>query len=632
MCGINGIIDFKNRDNSVDIKKMNKAIDYRGPDNNNYWKNNFCTLGHLRLSIIDLQERSNQPFIKDNFVIIFNGEIYNFKELKNNLNNVQFITNSDTEVILELWKKYGIKSLNMLRGMFAFAILDIKSQEIYLVRDQFGIKPLFFKNDGDKVIFSSEIKAINKIYNKNKINKDALVASAMYVYIPEDFCIFKNINKLKPGSLLKISKSGNIELQEYWKSSSLIKSKTKLSKNKAINKLNNILLDSVQKHLIADVPISTFLSGGLDSSLITAMACSMRDKIDCYCIAFQTKDQSYENMASDYFYAKKCAKFLGVKINKVEAKPDLIELLKKTTYCLDEPIGDSSAISTYIICEMAKKAGVKVLLSGMGADEIFGGYRKHLANIYANYYKYIPLSLQKLSSKIIHKVPVSSEKKGFTFLRWLKRFINFAGLEEKDCFLKSYTYFSEKELNKLFNFNITNEYNLVKENHHKFFNFARKKRDLVDSMCYTDLNNFMTSLNLTYSDRASMLASTEIRVPFIDMEVIKFAFSLDSKYKIRRFQQKYILKKVAENWLPKDIIYRNKSSFTLPLRSWIKNDFKNIVYEYLLSKDGLSGRNIFKPNFLETLINDELQNREDNAQKIWYLLVLEQWFKNQGEF
>ena len=632
MCGISGYIKFDSGANRDIVLAMNSAIAHRGPDSQGVWSDDRCALGHVRLSIIDLSDRSNQPLAKNGLVITFNGEIYNYKQLKSSLSDTTFLTDSDTEVVLEMWRRYGPRALNMLRGMFAFAIHDSATNETFIARDQFGIKPLFYHEGTDGLIFSSELKAIERAApHKFELNNAAVAASMLYVWIPEEHCILAGVRKLPPGTYLHLDPTGDVEEVRYWSARSLLDQSINISSEKsASDYLSNVLENSVKAHLVSDVPVNAFLSGGLDSSLLVSMARRQLKSLDCYTIKFSDQDRKHEAMTDDAYYADKVAKHLGVKLNVIEVKPDLASLLPKVVHHLDEPIGDSAAINTFLICEAAQQAGVKVLLSGMGADEMFAGYRKHLANQLAERYRAIPAPVRHFIEQPVNALPVASSGKGNKVVRWAKRFFSFAGLPEADAFLGSYTYYDFQSLCDAFEEDVSSELNDIKENHHAFFDYARKKRDLIDAMCFTDINKFMVSLNLTYSDRASMAASTEIRVPFIDLEVMKAAFAIDSGLKLKGRNQKHILKKVAERWLPHDVIYRPKSSFTMPIRAWIKNDLRHLVSDYLLSAEGLAGRRIVKPQFIKKLIDDEMTGREDNAQRIWHLLTLEQWLRNHG--
>ena len=631
MCGINGIIKYNiNKHDINNVIEMNKVLSHRGPDNSEIWSLNDTVFGHTRLAIIDLNSRSNQPFKKDNLVITFNGEIYNYKELKKKTPEATYLTDSDTEVILELWRKYKENCLNFLRGMFAFAIHDIDTKETFLVRDHFGIKPLYYYSDSNQIIFSSEIKSIKKIVGKKmNISNQAIVASSLYCWIPEKNCIFSDIKKLQPGEYIKV-KNNDIECNQYWSNKSLIDKKSTLNNlNDAIHKLSATLEDSIDKHLVSDVPVNAFLSGGLDSSLLVAIARQRLDQLDCYNIKFTDIDQKHEANANDSYYADKVSKYLNVKLNTLEVKPNLSNLLEKIVYHLDEPIGDSAAINTYLICENAKNNGVKVLLSGMGSDEIFSGYRKHRALQIKSKLNFVPSITFKFLEKISQNIPVNSNQKGLKLIRWFKRFTNILKYSENNkAFLRSYTYYDIDKFDEIFQFNSKDISNSILKNFNDNFSFANNKRDLLDTMNFVDINDFMVSLNLKYTDLASMASSSEVRVPYIDLEVMKIAFQINSKFKIKNNEQKFILKKVAEKWLPKEIIYRPKANFTLPLRAWIKKDLNSLVSEYILSDTGIKKRNLFKEDFLKKTIDDEYNNISDNSQKIWQLLTLEQWFRN----
>jgi asparagine synthase (glutamine-hydrolysing) len=627
MCGIIGAVNVANSSELVSFAA--DSISHRGPDSVDFYNEGRISFGHVRLSIIDVNERSRQPFVKNGFAIVFNGEIYNYKKIRKELIGIDFITESDTEVLLEAWRKWGVECLKKLRGMFAFSIYDIKSGDVFIVRDNFGIKPLFYKFSEGGVIFSSELKGIEKMTRgNNEINSAAIVSSMMYVWIPEEQCIWKDVKKIPPGCYLHRNSAGVFAMRKYWCSTELFEKEELISDEEgAIEYLSGVIANSVESHLIADVPINAFLSGGLDSSLIVAMARQHLDQLDCFTIRFAGEDQRHEAMTDDAFYAEKVARQLGVKLNILDVQPELTSLLPKIVHHLDEPIGDSAAISTFLICDNARKQGVKVLLSGMGADELFAGYRKHQANVIAARYRKIPAFFRTGVEWSVNRLPVSGSSGGYKFARWAKRFSSFAGLSEADAFLRSYTYFSREDLCAIFQEDVVKDVDLLIEQHHATYNSARH-RGQIDAMCFTDVNRFMTSLNLTYTDRASMAASTEVRVPFIDIEVAKAAFSISGDLKLKNGIQKYILKKVAEKWLPKEIIYRPKSSFTLPLRSWMKKGLVDMVDDYITSPGGLISRGIFKPDFLKTTVKNDRSGIQDNAQIIWHLLTIEQWLRN----
>jgi asparagine synthase (glutamine-hydrolysing) len=630
LCGIAGLIS-----RSVDqqsIKLMCDSLSHRGPDAQGIWTGKGIALGHTRLSILDPEPRSNQPFVKNGLVIVFNGEIYNYKAIRDSLSGFcEFETASDTEVVLEAWRRWGTSCLENFRGMYAFAIHEFKSGKTWIVRDPFGIKPLFYYSASDgRVAFASELKALEVVFRTEfEVDETAIAASLLFCWIPEDKCIWKQVRKLEPGCYLEIEPNRNPERSRYFHPDKLLGQETITDLAQATSMLDDALYDSVKSHLVADVPVSAFLSGGVDSSLIVAMASSLNPDIECYTIKFRDADKSAEAMADDAYYAAIVAKELGVKLHTIEVQPDLVELLPKIVHHLDEPIGDSAAISTFLICEAARERGVKVLLSGMGADEMFGGYRKHLANIWAMRYRKLPSFARQGLASATNSLPVQIGGKGLVFSRWGKRFLSFADLPEADAFLRSYTYHSHLELEKLMPEVGAKAYGEIAGAHHSLYERASGKGHL-DQMCYTDLNMFMVSLNEAYTDRASMAASTEVRVPFIDKEVVSLAFKFASTLKLNGGVSKHVLKKVAENWLPHHVVHRKKSSFTLPLRSWINSTYSEVVDEMILSRDGLAGRAMMDGRILQKIVESNRSGVDDNSQKIWQLLTLEQWLRNHG--
>jgi asparagine synthase (glutamine-hydrolysing) len=633
MCGIAGIVGASST--MAQLERMAESQAHRGPDHTGFLLDNEVAFTHQRLSIVDLDARSNQPMTKGPLTIVFNGEIYNFREIRKQLSGyATFDTTSDTEVVIEAWRKWGPECLPHFRGMYAFAIFDSKTKETFIARDPFGIKPLFYTPIPDGgLAFASELKTL-EAYSADRftLNSEAVNASMMYVWIPENLCIWKEVHKLAPGHFLHVRPNGAFSSIRYSQPLEHIQEEPNLvDEDLTVDALERCLKNSVDAHLVADVPINSFLSGGLDSSLIVAMAKQELDELDCYTIKFTDDARKHEAMTDDAFYASKVATALNVNLNVIEVQPDIMALLPKIVHHLDEPIGDSAAINTFLICDAARKNGVKVLLSGMGADELFGGYRKHFANQLAARYRILPSPLRRsIISPLVKRIPVASNSRGLRLARWGRRFVEFADLPEPDAFLRSYSYFNPEELIELAGPESRTSVEKIVEYHHSIFN-SLPSRSLLDRMCYTDTQMFMTSLNLAYTDRASMAASTEVRVPFIDKEVARIAFQISSKLKIKGRTSKYILKKVAERWLPKDIIYRPKASFTMPLRAWMKTDLREAIDDYVLSSQGLAGRGLFDGDILRDIVEADRSGRADNAQRIWQFLTLEQWLRSKGQ-
>jgi asparagine synthase (glutamine-hydrolysing) len=330
-------------------------------------------------------------------------------------------------------------------------------------------------------------------------------------------------------------------------------------------------------------------------------------------------------MPDDNKYAKKVARILNIRHADIKVNPELLDNLKDMVYALDEPLGDPAAINTYLICKAARENGTKVLLSGMGADEIFGGYRRHYATLIANRLSKNPLFFKKIFKNTLTYLPVRIGQYGIRQTRWLKRLFSFIDMPIDLAYMRSYSYYSKESLGRLFNYNFNDTIEQIYKEHSEVF-YQIKEFDDLNKMCYTDINMFMPGLNLAYTDRASMAASVEVRVPFIDREVIEFAMSVESNYKIHRGVSKYILKKVAMDYLPRDIVYRPKASFTMPIRSWIADDLRSMVDD-VLSISVIKRRGILNYEYIREIIEKDRQGLEDNAYRIYQLLTLELWFR-----
>lgn len=624
MCGIAGFVGFEN---SLALANQANLIQkHRGPDHQGLWSDQYISLAHQRLSIIDLTERGNQPFEKESFIIVFNGEIYNYKELKERLINtakIDFKSDSDTEVVLEYYRLYKESCLDFFIGMFSFAIYDRTNQALFIARDHFGIKPLFYFHNKGKFAFASELKTLSSIPDiELSINYRSLISSINYLWISGNGSMFNEISKVPPGHFLKYESNGKLEVTEYW---ALPKSKVIKSEPEVVQNLKKIIGQSIERHMVADVPVSSFLSGGLDSSLISVLASRKNNNLSTYTIATSNKDKRVESMPDDQKHARELAQLHHFDHNEIQITSKIIDLLPMMVRSLDEPIGDPAAINTFLICQAARKRGVKVLLSGMGADELFAGYRRHKATLLSSKFKVLPLIFQKLIVSIVSILPVRFGKKGIKLVRWAKRFLEFAQLPVEKAYMRSYSYYDKSELGRLLKGNFEAEIEDIYDEHSTIFN-SRNQNDVINQMCNTDVKMFMLGLNLTYSDRASMAASVEIRVPFIDKEVVECAMNIPGELKLKSGTSKYILKKMAEEILPKSIVYRPKASFGAPIRSWISDELSEMV-SGLLSKHAIEQRGIFNYEFVEKLIDDDRAGIKDNAYQIYQLLTIELWFR-----
>jgi asparagine synthase (glutamine-hydrolysing) len=607
---------------------MIDRIGHRGPDAAGFADlspHSSVQLGHRRLSIIDLSAAADQPFVKNGLHLSYNGELYNYRELRTILRDkgVQFSTESDTEVVLECWRQWGPAALSRFRGMFAFAVYDERASALTLVRDPLGIKPMYVMPRGSGILFASELKALmTAVGPELAIDPDGLVASTLFYFLPEERSAIKGVLKLPAGSWTEWHADGTTRSGRYWEPA---EEALAASSGQPVN-LPTVLEESVKAHLVADVPVASFLSGGLDSSLVTAMAANRDPSIEAYTITFRPEDQRLEAMPDDAVYARKMAAHLGIPLHEIEISPDVVDMLPKVVDILDEPIGDPAAINTVLMCQAARDAGVKVLLSGMGADELFGGYRKHLACVLGARYQTLPQSLRtRVVTPSVNRLPVAAGGRGFRYSRWAKRFLSFADLPEEAAFRRSYTLYDPPELTALLAPELAPRVQAVVDAHSHLYADSGLI-DHVNRMCLTDTRLFLPGLNLAYTDRSSMSASTEVRVPFVDPYVFRAAFSFRGSQKIKGRTQKIPLRTAAEDWVPRDVLDRPKASFGAPLRAWITNELAPLIDDVLV--DGqLVSSGFLRRTPLREMVTDQRSGRRDQSKQLWQLLSMELWYR-----
>jgi asparagine synthase (glutamine-hydrolysing) len=627
VCGIAGCYQQGDGHKLVDV--MTDRIAHRGPDAAGRWDHEddrvAVQLGHRRLSIIDLSTAADQPLTKDGLTLVYNGELYNFQTLRAQLTarGTRFVTRSDTEVVLEAWRAWGPDALPRFRGMFAFALFDQRSGELVLARDPLGIKPLYYRPRGRGVVFASELKAFTAaIGSELRVEPGALVASMLYYWLPEQRCAIDGVHKLPAGSWARFTPDGRSTVQQYWRMADVA---AEAAAGPQAD-LAAVIEESVAAHLVADVPVSSFLSGGLDSSIITVLAHRDNPGIDAYTIAFRPEDQRLEAMPDDAVYARKVADQFGIKLHEIEIAPDIVDLLPRMVDVLDEPIGDPAAINTLLMCQAARERGVKVVLSGMGADELFGGYRKHLACTMASNYDRLPAAGRAGVRAAVGRMPVSAAGRGLRYPRWAKRFLTFAELPEEPRFRRSYTLYDPPELAALISPDLAGYVDEIVAEHREIYTDTTLP-DEVNRMCLADTRMFLPGLNLAYTDRASMAASVEVRTPFVDPVVAAAAFSFDGAAKIRHRRGKVALKQAAESWLPHEIVHRPKASFSAPLRAWVRNDLRDVIQDVLVGGE-LAGSGMIRRDALASLIAEDQAGREDRSKQLWQLLTLELWHRN----
>lgn len=642
MCGICSYINLDGYPLDASIfNGMTNLMEHRGPDDKGikyFHGSPFVALGHRRLSIIDLSSMGHQPMTNQegSLWIVFNGEIYNFKEIKSELIKCgyTFYSSSDTEVLLNAYQEWGSSCLDKLNGMFAFAVWDNQKKELFAARDRLGIKPLYYWQSGDTLILASEIKSLIAS-GAIPIEPDWTAICSPWHYQVSPQTGFKDIKKLEAGHCLWFSKKG-LSTQQYWNVEPI---EVQRSENGAVERLSDLLKDAVRFQMIADVPVGAFLSGGLDSSLIVAhMARLTQMPVKTFTVSFASEDQKFEAGVDDSGYAREVADLFHCEHQEITIDPDVVGLLPKMIWHLDEPLADPAAINTYLISQAAREAGVTVLLNGMGGDEVFGGYRKHLACLVADKYnRLVPPSFSRFFFNVTSRIYVANAQRGFKYIRWLKHFTKMAARDPEMRFMTADFAAVPPELYPSL-FEGAHENGCYGDLPAVVARTACLSSDglsYLTKMCLDDTKHFLTDHNLTYSDKATMAASVEGRPPLIDHRIVEFMFSLPPHYRIRGFKQKYLLKKCAEGVLPRRIIDRPKAPFGAPLRSWVRRDLKEMVDD-ILSLSALKNRGLFNPGTVRKLIHADREGKEDNSLLIWSIITREIWLRTfidypQGE-
>lgn len=621
MCGIIGA--YINKSNDLDVEKFNiirDKLSYRGPDSGGTFNHNNIFLGHRRLSIIDL-DTGNQPMFdsKGETSIVFNGEIYNFLTIKEELKTlgVIFKTNSDTEVILEGYLAWGLEDcLKRLEGMYAFSIWDNQKKKLFVVRDKFGEKPLYYSKDDNGFYFASELKAVVPFLDEVKISKKALNLFFALTYIPEPFSIYDNIFKLEAGCYLEISENEFNRVQYFDLLGKINETRSVLDYNKTKDKLREMLFDSVKCRMVSDVPLGAFLSGGIDSSIISAIMSKVSSNpINTFSIGFREKEYDESERA------ELVAKHIKSKHHLYYVDHnDLLEVVDKTLTYFDEPFGDSSAIPSMLV---SKKAGekVKVVLTGDCADELFGGYEKYLAKSYSEKYNSFPSPIRKSFESIIKVIPhnnLTNHK-----LRKIKKVVRSANLTPENRYLNMCSLgFNSNEKSNLLNSDYQEN---VQGQILKYFNEAYG--DELSKTFYSDIKLVLEGDMLPKVDRACMINSLEARAPFLDSSIVEFALNLPHDYKILGTNKKRILKDTFSDLLPKETMSFSKKGFGIPIRIWFQKELKEELLS-LLSEDFLISQNIFNISYVNKIVEEHMSNKENHSSKLWQLFVFQKWYRN----
>lgn len=620
MCGIVGYFN-RNRE-SVDEKVMNdmlQKIHHRGPDDMGCYIDKNIGLGMKRLSIIDLQT-GHQPIAnEDNTLhIVFNGEIYNYIELREILQKKGhfFKTDSDTETILHLYEEYREDCVQYLNGMFAFAIWDETRKSIFCARDHLGIKPFYYYLDQYEFLFASELKAILEEKGiKRSLDYTAISQFLSFEFVPNPRTLIDSIKKIPPGHWLFVSER-DTKLEKYWRLEDITISSR--SEEDTVDELYTLLKDSVRLQLRSDVPFGAFLSGGIDSGIMTAMMSELLGEgVKTFSIGFE--NASYNELE----YARTVSRKYKTHHTEYTLEPSSIDLIEKLVYHMDDPIGDFSIFPTFMVSQLAREK-VKVVLSGDGGDELFGGYDTYLAQkFYYNYYQYIPKTMrERFLVPICNLLPPTEKKKGI--INKIKRYVDGAELPSEYEHFRWMIFFEQKEYRTLFTEDSLNQFDLARS-YYFIPNYLENAGNTgLNRSMFLDIKSYLVDNILVKVDRMSMATSLEARVPFLDKRVVELAFSIPDKFKIKGRRTKCILKKMAGRLLPEKIINRPKQGFSIPMKNWLKGPVRSMMTD-LLSYDRIKKQGIFNPVYIELLIKEHIENKNNHSHKLWSLMLFQLW-------
>jgi asparagine synthase (glutamine-hydrolysing) len=630
MCGISGLIDLKQSSSLAILQKMTNTMIHRGPDASGYEfsqvKNCQIGLGHRRLSIIDLSETGKQPMQFEHLWITFNGEIYNYNEIKNELIklNHHFIGHSDTEVILHAFAQWGIKCIEKFIGMFAFVIYDTNANELYCVRDRAGVKPFFYYWNNGLFLFASELKAFHEHpHFKKEINLDAIAAFMQFGNVPTPHCIFNYCHKLKPGHYLRFSiDNSHFSLHQYWDVyDSYNKPKLDISFEEAKIETEKILKSAFDYRMVSDVPIGVFLSGGYDSACVTSLLQKDNSrKLKTFTIGVP------DIGLNEAPYAKDVANYLGTEhFEYTCTQKEAFELIEDLPYYYDEPFADSSAIPTTLVCKMARKQ-VTVALSADAGDEIFAGYNRYDYMMkYGKKLNHLPYFIRKGTYEIMNfissdKIPILKHKYNFH-----NRYEKLKGLlndpSSKNLMLSLSKQYTDIQMRSFMRGDFRDLDTAYLSN-----NLLENYYSSLSYMMAIDYQTYLVDDILQKVDRASMTASLEGREPFLDHRVIEWAAQLPDDYKYYKGNKKYIIKEIVHQYLPKHLMDRPKMGFAIPIENWLAIDLKEKVF-YYLDDQKIDEQGIFNIDFIHQIINDFYSGKKELAMKLWYVLMFQMWYE-----
>lgn len=619
MCGIAGFLgDF----NPQLLARFNRAMAHRGPDGEGVWHHAPSKIGfaHRRLAIIDPTDHGAQPMAScgGRYQILFNGEIYNFKKLQDEINSeYQYNINSDTAIIGPLYDQFGAGMLNKLEGMFSIAIWDREKQELFLARDHAGIKPVYYTEDKNGFLFSSEIKTLLQYDEINKeLDFNALQDYVQFLWSAGEHTPFKHIRKLLPGHYIKL-KQGEKAAAVCWYQLPLTK---KYDYVKSKDDLRNIFAKSVEDHCLSDVKIGAFLSGGIDSSAIVAHMCQAGFAPEkAYCIAFAGANMADEGFSEDIDYAQMLAKQYDVDLQEVQVNADCLRDLPQMIWQLEEPQADPSPLYVHAIGQAARADGIKVLLSGTGGDDVFSGYRRHQAAMLRHHVGAMAPVVGSICRGISHIANPAMTRR-------LKKLAKSFSGSENDFLLDVYKYTPDKWIDSIFLDSISDQceekyQNAIKSSLRASDGFHPLKR-----LLFMEMHGFLPDHNLNYTDKAAMAAGVEVRVPFLDLRIINFAYDLPPNKMVHCGEAKWLLKQAVAQDIPAEILSRSKAGFGAPIRKWLTGDAKDLVHEYVLGERAMQ-RGLWNKAGVEKLILETEQGKTDGAYTILALMVTEIWLR-----
>jgi len=645
MCGISGLV---NCGDAQTLVRMTNVQTHRGPDDSGLWERRFpdggyIGLGSRRLAILDLSPDGRMPMSNEDGTvwITYNGEIYNFADLRRELEGKghRFRSHTDTEVIVHLYEEYGpdrLKDcLNRLHGMFALAICDLRgsSTKLFLARDHFGIKPLYYWERGGKLAFASEVKAVLEVPGIEAImNMEALDKYLTFLWVPDPLTMFEGISKLPAGHYASWQR-GEFEIEQYWDLTfPPAEHRFERTEEDLADEIRERFCASVERQMVSDVPIGAFLSAGLDSSsIVTAMVAAVARKqpVRTYTITFPEKYRVGETTIDDPAVPQRLSRKLGCEHHEIVVEPDVVALLPSLTWHMDEPTADPAIITAYLVCREARKQ-VTVLLSGVGGDEIFAGYRKHAAHAWAEEYRCVPGFARSAAERALLGLPSLRGTRMKGSVRLAKKMARSAALSPAEAFIRNCTYLDAQQRTDLYAPKSEPPARGNPSGQHLAAFDKVRHADFLNQMLYLDTKIFMATLNLTYNDKMSMASSVEVRVPFLDRDLAEFvAWNVRPGLKLKgkwRPVTKHIFREAMRSMLPKEVLRQPKAGFAAPVDYWLAHDLRPMVDD-LLSESQVRKRGLFQPEVVRRYIDEHRRDAEDWSMQIWQLLTLEIWMQ-----